>query len=254
MKSKPYIRPFAWAEYSRKLSHHIDNPRSVGFFTESDAKACALRKVEEESGEIERGNLIRFYWMIDPSDGVIVDAKYQLFGESILIGLAEALCILIVGKNYDQAARVDIAVVDHFLRDQNEVPAFPSDSLNHLSLVLEAIKKCATSCLDIPISITYQAPPIQGNEIEGDGFPGFKNLKLSEKISLINQVLDKEVRPYVEMDAGGVEVIGLQENQLTIAYQGNCTSCFSATGATLTYIQKVIRAKVDPDLEVIPNL
>lgn len=254
MKSNSFIRPFAWSEYSRKLAGYIAHARSVGYFTKEDAKSCALRGVEEDAGDFSSGNLIRFYWMVDPQDGIIVDAKYQLFGESILIGLAEAICVLIVGKNYDQAARIDVTVVDHFLRDQNDIPAFPSDSINHLALVLEAVKKCATSCLDIPISATYDAPPVVQGDIQGNGFAGFKELKLSEKISFINQVLDQEVRPYVEMDGGGVEVIGLQENQITIAYEGNCTSCFSATGATLSYIQKVIRAKVDPGLEVIPNL
>ncbi len=254
MNLKEWIRPFSWTEYSQKLRHHIDNPRSIGFFTKEDAKACALRLSVAEAGELEGGNFIRFFWMVDPADGMIIDAKYQLFGEAIMIGLAEAISILIVGKNYDQAARLDVAVLDHFLRDRNETPSFPSDSLNHVALVLEAIKKCATECLDIPITVNYEAPPVTHEPVEGNGFPGFKDLKLSQKVDFINQVLDQEVRPYVEMDAGGVEVIGLQDNQLTIAYQGNCVSCFSATGATLSYIQKVIRAKVDPALEVIPNL
>lgn len=254
MKTNELICAFAWQEYSQKLKHHIQNARSVGFFTEEDAKACALRLVVSESGDFESGNILRFYWLVDPSDGVLVDAKYQVFGETILMGLAEALCVLIVGKNYDQAARLDRQVVDHFLRDHNDQHAFPEDSVEHLSLVLDTIKKCASFCLDIPIRVSYEAPPLMHEGIEGNGYEGFKELKLSEKIELINQVLDQDVRPYVEMDAGGVEVIGLKENQVVIEYQGNCTSCFSATGATLSYIQKVIRAKVDPDLEVIPNL
>lgn len=44
----------------------------------------------------------------------------------------------------------------------------------------------------------------------------FEKLNLAQKIAVINQVLDQEVRPYVEMDAGGVEVVGLQGNQITI--------------------------------------
>ncbi len=254
METHDLIRPFAWQEYSQKLKSHIHNARSTGFFTEEDAKACALRLVIDESGDFESGNLLRFFWLVDPSDGILVDAKYQVFGETILMGFAESLCILIVGKNYDQAARIDMQVVDHFLRDHNDESSFPPDSIDHLELILETIKKCAGQCLDIPIQASYVAPPLMHEGIEGNGFEGFKDLKLSQKIEFINQVLDQDVRPYVEMDAGGVEVIGLKGNQVIIEYQGNCTSCFSATGATLTYIQKVIRAKVDPDLEVIPNL
>lgn len=254
MKLNQLIRPFAWSEYSQKLRHHIQNPRSAGYFTKEDAQACSLRLVVDESGDFESGNTLRFFWMVDPSDGIIVDAKYQVYGESILIGLAEALCVLIVGKNYDQAARLELKVVDPFLRDHNDTPAFPEDSINHFYLALEVIKKCASACLDIPVATSYQAPPLSYEGIEGEGIEGFKELKLSHKIELINQVLDQEVRPYIEMDAGGVEVIGLEGNQMTIQYQGNCTSCFSATGATLSFIQKVVNAKIDPDLEVIPNL
>lgn len=254
MKLSTLIRPFAWSEYSQKLRHHIQNPRSVGYFTQEDAKACDLRLVVSETGDIESGNSLQFFWMVDPKDGIIVDAKYQIYGEAVLVGLAESIANLIVGKNYDQAARLEFKVINDYLKDSGDLPAFPDDSQSHLALVLEGVKKCATECLDIPVAMTYEAPPLSHEPIEGEGIEGFKELKLSDKIHLINQVLDQEVRPYIEMDAGGVEVIGLKGNQMTIEYQGNCTSCFSATGATLSFIQKVMKAKVDPDLEVIPNL
>ncbi|MCH9632062.1 MAG: hypothetical protein S4CHLAM6_03860 [Chlamydiae bacterium] len=254
MGLKTVIKPSFWASYSKKLSQYIQKPRSVGTFTQEDADSCALRYVTGESGEINDGNWMCYYWLVDPNDGIVVDAKYQVYGESILIGLAEASSGLIVGKNYDQAARIHIEVIDHSLRDKNDVSAFPAEAISHVSLVTQAIKICSQKCMDIPISLTYDAPPVNSSPMEGEGYPGFDELSLSQKISIIDQVLDQEVRPYIEMDAGGVEVIGLQKNELTIAYQGTCTSCFSATGATLSFIQQVIQAKVDPKLKVIPNL
>lgn len=245
--------PF-WALYSPKLSQYIEKPRSVGAFTKEDAQSTALRLVEGAAGDLELGNFGKYYWLVDPNDGIVVDAKYQVYGESILIGLFEAASALIVGKNYDQAARIHIEVLDNALRDKNNVSAFPKEAVAHVSIVTEAIKMCAQQCMDIPISLTYEAPPAPLSAVEGEGYPGFDKLSLSEKIAFIDQVLDQEVRPYIEMDAGGVEVIGLQQDQLTIAYQGNCTSCFSATGATLSFIQQVIQAKVDPKLRVVPNL
>lgn len=254
MSLKELIRPFSWTEYSKKLHQHIQKPRSVGIFTEEDAKSTTLRLSVGTEGCIEEGNMVSFYWLVDPSDGIIVDCKYQMFGQSILLGVAEALCILIVGKNYDQAARLHMEVVEQFLRDNNDTLAFPEELSCHVELALLAIKECAQNCLDIPVAQNYVAPPTTGHLVEGNGYEGFDELSLSQKIALINQVLDTDVRPYVEMDAGGVEVIGLQNNQVTIQYEGTCTSCHSATGATLSYIQQVIRAKVDPKLEVIPNL
>ena len=71
----------------------------------------------------------------------------------------------------------------------------------------------------------------------------------------MNFILDKDVRPYTELDAGGVELLNLiEDKEVIIAYQGTCTSCHSATGATLSYIQQVLKAKVHPDIFVTPNL
>lgn len=254
MGLKQLIKPSFWASYSKKLENYIHKPRSVGFFSQEEADSCALRLVLGEGGDITLGNWLRYYWLVDPNDGIIVDAKYQIYGESILIGLAEATATLIVGKNYDQAARLHVEVIDQYLRDKNDISAFPDEALAHVSIVTYAIKMCAQKCMDIPIALSYEAPPIHTSPIEGEGYPDFDKLSLSQKISIINQVLDQEVRPYIEMDAGGVEVVGLQHDQLTISYQGTCTSCYSSTGATLSFIQQVIRAKVDPKLKVIPNL
>ncbi len=248
------IQPFFWSQYSSKLNRHIQNPRSMGSFSQEDATACELRLASGSAGAVEDGNWLKYDMLVDPTDGTVIDAKYQVYGESILIGLAEATTHLIIGKNYDQAARMHVEVIDHYLRDKNETPAFGEGGLLYVSLVIEALKSCARLCMDIPISQSYQAPPVMADAVEGEGYPGFDQLTLSQKIAVIDQVLDQEVRPYVEMDAGGVEVIGLQKDQVTIAYQGTCTTCFSATGATLSFIQKVIQAKVDPKLNVVPNL
>lgn len=254
MGLKQLIKSSFWARYSHKLSQHIQRPRSVGVFTQEDGESCALRFVQGQAGDISMGNWAQYFWLVDPNDGIVVDARYQVYGESILIGLLEAASNLIIGKNYDQAARVHIEVLDNALRDKNDTGAFPDEAIAHVSIVTEAIKKCAQQCMDIPISLSYEAPPIHSSPVEGNGYPDFDKLSLSQKIALIDQVLDQEVRPYIEMDAGGVEVVGLKQDQLTISYKGTCTSCFSATGATLSFIQQVIRAKVDPKLKVIPNL
>lgn len=254
MSLEKLIKPSFWAAYSKKLQSYIQKPRSAGFFTQEDAKSCALRLVTAAVGEVQGGNWLKYYWLVDPSDGILVDVKYQVYGESILIGLAEASTSLIIGKNYDQAARIHVEVIDHALRDKNDQSAYPDDALEHVSMITEGLKLSAKQCMDIPISLNYEAPPIYDQPMTGEGYPGFEELSLSQKIAIINQVLDQEVRPYIEMDAGGVEVIGLDKNQLTIAYQGTCTSCYSATGATLSFIQQVIQAKVDPNLKVIPNL
>lgn len=67
----------------------------------------------------------------------------------------------------------------------------------------------------------------------------------------INQVLDEKVRSGLAMDGGGLEIIGLNEKRLTISYQGACGSCPSSTYGTLMAIESMLKAEVDPEIEVI---
>jgi len=251
------IQSFPWSRYSKKLASRIENPRSVGFFQKEAAEARLMRLAHARAGTIEDGNVIEFFWLVDKDDGIIVDAKFQVFGQSVLIGASDAACEILVGKNYDQAKRLSVELIDKHLRDKSEEPAFPPETYPHLNLVLEAIEAAAEQCTDLPLADTYVAPPVPreiGDVLEG-GYPGWQELSLKQKLAVIEEVLNRDVRPYIALDAGGVEVLNLlNDRELIIAYQGSCTSCYSSVGATLSYIQQVLRAKVHPDLIVTPNL
>jgi NifU-like protein len=251
------ITPFPWARYSKKLIAKIDHPRSAGFFSYDDAASRKMHLAEGKEGKIEDGNAVKFYWLVDPTDGIIVDAKFQAFGQSALIGAAEVACELIVGKNYDQAKRVSADLIDRQVRDKPDIPAFPKDTAPHLNLVIGAIDFAAEQCVGIPLPEAYVAPPMPidfGEAIEG-GIPNWNELSIKQKIAVIEQVLDRDVRPYIALDEGGVEVLNLlNDRDVIISYKGSCTSCVSSVGATLAYIQQVIRNKVHPDLTVAPDL
>lgn len=249
--------PFTWSRYSKKLIAKIDNPRCMGFFTQEESEARDMRLVEGKEGSVENGNAIILYWLVDKDDGIIVDAKYQVYGQSALIGASETACELLVGKNYDQAKRISTDLIDRQVRDRSDEPAFPSETYPHLNLVLGAIEECAEKCTDIPFADTYVAPPtpLDIGEVIPGGYPGWKELTLKKKIAVIEQVLDQDVRPYIALDAGGISVLNLiNDRELVISYHGSCTSCYSSIGTTLSYIQQVLRAKVHPDLHVVPDL
>jgi NifU-like protein len=257
MSLKFLTQSFPWSRYSKKLLAKIDKPRCVGVFTKEQSEERGMRLVEGREGRVNEGNAICFYWMIDPDDGIIVDARFQAYGQSALLGAAEIGCELIIGKNYDQAKRISADLIDKQVRDKQDEPSFPKETFPLLNLVLGAIENAAEQCTDIPLAISYVAPPAPldiGEVLEG-GYPGWQELTQEQKIILIEGVLDRDVRPYIELDAGGVKVMDLVDNQsVLIAYQGSCTSCFSATGTTLSYIQQVLKAKVHPDLVVVPDL
>lgn len=256
MSLKTLTLTFPWARYSKKLSLKIATLRSAGILTEQEAEKRGVRLVTGEEGSLNDGNYLRFLWFVDKEDGGILDAKYQAFGQTALLGAAEVACELIVGKNYDQARRISADLIDKTVRDK-DYDAFPPETHAHLNLVLSAIDHAAEKCTDLPLPEAYVALPAPrdiGEVLEG-GYPGYMELPLKAKLALIEEVLDRDLRPYIALDAGGVEVINLlNHTEIVIAYTGSCTSCYSSVGTTLSYIQQVLRAKVHPDIKVTPNI
>jgi len=249
--------PFPWSLYSKKLMAKIENPRSAGQFMGEEADERGVRLVEGVEGRIEDGNVVHFYWLVDKEDGVIVDVKFQAFGQTALIGAAETASELLVGKNYDQALRITADLIDKQVRDKENDPAFPKETYPYLNLVLGAIENASEKCTDLPLPEAYVAPPVPkdiGEVVEG-GYPGWLELPLKKKLAVIEEVLDRDIRPYIALDAGGVQVINLlKDREVVITYQGSCTSCYSSIGTTLSYIQQVLRAKVFPEILVIPDI
>jgi NifU-like protein len=246
---------FPWTYYSKKLAQKIENPRHCGLLTQEEAAQKRMRLVTGVEGECRDGNALCLYLLVDESDGVIADAKFQAFGQSALIGAAEAACELLIRKNYDQARRLTVDLIDRQVRDKEGAVAFPSETISHIHLVIGAIENATELCFDIPFAEAYVPTPLDIDSQISDGpYPGWKELNTAQKIAVIEEVIEKDIRPYIELDAGGIEILNLvDDRELIIAYKGACTSCFSATGATLDAIQQILKAKVDPSIQVVPD-
>jgi len=70
------------------------------------------------------------------------------------------------------------------------------------------------------------------------------------RLAKINELLDDQVRPYLQNDGGDLYVLGLEGNQLTVHYQGACGSCPSSLSGTLAGIESLVR-QLEPDIEVV---
>ncbi len=256
MSHRKFSHSFPWMRYSKKLTHKIENPRHCGFFTPAEARERGMRLATGREGRREDGNTICLYLLVDESDGVIADARFQVLGQSALIGAAEAACELLIRKNYDQALRLTAELIDKQVRDRNEVLAFPEETYPHLNLVLDAIEKAAEQCLDIPFAENDLPSPIAAHGHEGGQiYPGWDTLSKEQKIEAIEGVIAADIRPYIELDAGGIQIVDLvQDQELIIAYEGACTTCHSSTGATLNAIQEILKLKIHPALRVVPDL
>ena len=76
--------------------------------------------------------------------------------------------------------------------------------------------------------------------------PAMTNL---QKISLITETIDKEIRPSLVQDGGDLELIDIVGNEVFIALRGQCASCTSATYTTEN-VEVKLREMVSPDIVV----
>jgi hypothetical protein len=78
------------------------------------------------------------------------------------------------------------------------------------------------------------------------------NLSEEDQVRLdkINELLDDQIRPFLQNDGGDVYVVSLEGNKLSVHYQGACGSCPSSLSGTLTGIENLVR-QIEPDIEVV---
>ncbi|MBN2529979.1 MAG: Fe-S cluster assembly protein NifU [Deltaproteobacteria bacterium] len=77
-----------------------------------------------------------------------------------------------------------------------------------------------------------------------------KKLTNLERIALIQEVIDNEVRPELEKDSGGLDLIDIDGPRVAIRMIGQCSGC-RAAGFTSAWIQEKLREVVDPEIDVV---
>ncbi|MGL1832125.1 NifU family protein [Rhodocyclaceae bacterium SMB388] len=75
----------------------------------------------------------------------------------------------------------------------------------------------------------------------------------AELLMRVNQILDEHIRPFLDRDGGGLDILRLQDFTLTVRYKGACGGCPSASSGTLFAISNVLQCYVDDRLQVIPD-
>lgn len=74
-----------------------------------------------------------------------------------------------------------------------------------------------------------------------------------ELLMRINMILDEHIRPFLDKDGGGLDVLKLKDFTLTVRYKGACGGCPSASTGTLFAINNLLQNYVDDRLLVEPT-
>ena len=79
--------------------------------------------------------------------------------------------------------------------------------------------------------------------------PG-RRLTNLQKIKLIGETLEREIRPALRTDGGDIELVDVDGNRVIVALRGACAHCIGSEATLRGYVEKKLRDIVDPDLVV----
>lgn len=80
----------------------------------------------------------------------------------------------------------------------------------------------------------------------------YEALSPEERAAKVEAILDGKVREFLARDGGGMDVVGIEEDKVMVAYHGACGSCSSSTAGTLRFIQSVLTVSLNHEIEVVP--
>jgi NifU-like protein len=70
-----------------------------------------------------------------------------------------------------------------------------------------------------------------------------------ERINLIQEVLDNEVRPLLQKDSGDLDLVDIDGHRVIVRLVGHCSGC-RAAGLTTGWIEDKLREIVDPSISL----
>jgi len=98
--------------------------------------------------------------------------------------------------------------------------------------------------------IIRQAPPLAS----GDEKPEMSINSGAQDDPFLQKVFDvlkERIFPFMAADGGGMEVVSRNGKQVMIRYTGACQNCPAGLVGTLMGIEGVLKAEVDPEIQVI---
>jgi NifU-like protein len=71
-----------------------------------------------------------------------------------------------------------------------------------------------------------------------------------QKIKLIEETMDREIRPSLKQDGGDIDLVDVEGDKVFIGFRGTCTSCPSSEFTLKGFVQEKLREFVSPEIEV----
>lgn len=276
-------------DYTEKVMDHFKNPRNVGAIPNADGTGqvgslvCgdALKltiKVNKDTDVIEDAKFETFGCasaiasssiLTEMVKGKTIAEASKITNQDIADALgtlpAEKMHCSVMGmealeaavKSYRQGGKAVVfeqqseKIVCHCFNVPEET-IIKAIRANHLKTVDDVthFTKAGGGCGRCKGEIQKILDKVNGANETSNAPKTFAQMTLVEKIRKIEQVLESDVRPMLNMDGGSVELVDVNGTVVKVRLVGMCSGCAGAAGTLKHVIEKALQEKVDPSLTV----
>ncbi|MDY6792593.1 MAG: Fe-S cluster assembly protein NifU [Thermodesulfobacteriota bacterium] len=267
-------------EYTDKVKDHFLKPRNAGEVENANAVG--------EVGSMACGDALKLSLRVD-ENGKVADAKFQTFGCASAIASASALTEMLKGKTVEEADKITNQDIADFLgglpKEKMHCSVLGRQALeqalaqykgervkqqegeivcecfgvtdreiekaireNDLSTVEEVTnytkagggcENCHDNIREIIATVRAEQKPVVK--------PKLTNI---QKIRMIEETIEKEIRPSLKHDGGDVELIDVVGNRVLVAKRGSCAVCHASEQTFKNLVEKKLQELVLPELVV----
>ncbi|WP_428041573.1 Fe-S cluster assembly protein NifU [Candidatus Avelusimicrobium fimicolum] len=276
-------------DYTEKVMDHFKNPRNVGAIPNADGTGqvgslvCgdALKltiKVNKDTDVIEDAKFETFGCasaiasssiLTEMVKGKTIAEASKITNQDIADALgtlpAEKMHCSVMGmealeaavKSYRQGGKAVVfeqqseKIVCHCFNVSEET-IIKAIRANHLKTVDDVthFTKAGGGCGRCKGEIQKILDKVNGANETSNAPKTFAQMTLVEKIRKIEQVLESDVRPMLNMDGGSAELVDVNGTVVKVRLVGMCSGCAGAAGTLKHVIEKALQEKVDPSLTV----
>ena len=267
-------------EYTDKVKEHFLNPRNAGVIKDANAVG--------EVGSMACGDALKLMLKVDKK-GNIEDAKFQTFGCASAIASASALTEMLKGKTVEEAAKITNQDIADFLgglpKEKMHCSVLGRQALEQAiaNLKGESVKEkegeIVCECFgvtDLEIERAIKENNLKSVEevtnytkagggcegchdkiraiiakVRSEAAPVVKpKLSNIQKMKMIEETLEREIRPSLQHDGGDIDLIDVVGNRVLVATRGACAICKASQQTLKNFVELKLQELVSPDLVV----
>ena len=209
------------------------HPLFAGLLTDAEASARNCTLVRSSHGVEGTPQHVELGLLVDAS-GTVRDARVRSGAGDVMVAAFDVMAELAVGRRLDDLKGITPRLVDAKLREPG------GGAVLNLSLDPD-------QPFYVLVKAAERGAPATGAGSSADTLP-WSDIGLFEKVRRIEAVLDQHVRPALANDGGGIDLVDLNNEELSVQYQGACGSCGSSVGGTLQFVQDSLNNHLNTSL------